>query len=242
MFIQYRRAKLLDTTFYDELDRPIFRTETTKCAGLPITTQLRRINSTTNIEKGKVDEKSNGAREEWRSENLIATINWKWPSIKRSTVTFEGRTMPLAEFLEPGKGCMNNDGYFTMNGELFVWKSNRFNPRLFNARTREEVATYRRSEALGEHLSQSNCFVLVSPTVSEHRDKRVLDAVFVTYFVYKATRDFTFPCMLRWWFGIQHSDVSAMLRYPGRTDVIPARSWKSVEREPTEREEPVAAC
>ena len=108
MFIQYRRSKLLNTTFYDELDRPIFRTKTTRRAGLPVTTHLVRIIPNSNIysEKSYIDEKANGTREEWRTEILVAMINWKWPSPKKSTVTFGGRTVPLVEFLATGEGCL----------------------------------------------------------------------------------------------------------------------------------------
>lgn len=106
MLIQYCRTKLFSTTFYDGHGKPIYRTETVNRAWMPLTTQIIRINSVPDIEKDEIDEKSTEHRDGWESESVLATISWSWPSAKKSTVTFEGKTMSLQEFLEPGRGCM----------------------------------------------------------------------------------------------------------------------------------------
>lgn len=144
MLIQYHRKKLLNTTFQDENGRPFLRTKTTYRFCMPATTQLIRINTAASFDSDDLQSEKSSAehRDRWESERVLATINWKWPSDKKSTVTFQGLTMSLKQFLERGPGWLNNDAYFTMNSELFVWKSNRFNPRVSATTSSKIILAY----------------------------------------------------------------------------------------------------
>jgi len=106
MHVQFGRTKIMNTTFRDEHGKLVLRTETTFRLCVPLTTQIFRIISVSN--KDGFQSEKNGAEysDQWESERILATINWVWPSQTKSTVNFEGRTMSLAEALEPGRGCL----------------------------------------------------------------------------------------------------------------------------------------
>ncbi|KAL5518446.1 hypothetical protein ACEPAH_128 [Sanghuangporus vaninii] len=132
------------------------------------------------------------ASDDLKDHRIIAQIIWNLPSQDRSYVHFGGHLYALSEFLGCGEGFLNTDSQITFENQTYTWRTNAFEPQLYDSAGRQ-VVTYKRDPVgLFKPNSISPAGHLrIGESIAVNPMAR--DAVFTSFFIFMVSRNLHLP-------------------------------------------------